>query len=215
MNQDVLSEVTQFFSKYPARDWTKKHTIIHAGDSSKYIYFIVSGSVRQYIIDKRGVEIVVNTYHNPAFFPMSQALNDKPNYYFYEPIDDCVLRAAPHEDVLRFVSNNHKVTMNLLARVLSGMDGVLMRMVYSMSESAYVRVLHELIVQSQRLSEESHNISLPLKEYELGQLCGLARETVSREFNKLKLAKLVDVKQNSIIVYDIERLTAELERCTA
>ncbi len=214
MNQVVQKKVQDFFSKYPARSWDPKQIIIHADERPSYVFYIESGDVRQYIVDKRGEEIVVNTLHHPAFFPMTQALTHAPNHFFFEAVTQCRLHAAPHDEVLRFLADNQDVTQDLLSRVLSGLDGVLMRMVYSMSESAYVRVLHELMLQSHRIGQGASEVTLPMKEYELGQLCGLSRETVSREFKKLKKQKLVALDHQTIHIYDIDALQREFEQNT-
>jgi len=211
MNKVILSKIEEFYSKYPAREWQAGQILVQAHDHPQGVYFISSGGVRQYTIDHRGGEIVVNTFHNPSFFPMSWALNDTQNEYYFETIVDSTLVCAPQAEVLAFIEDNPDVAFDLLHRVYTGLDGLLMRMVHLMSSSAYVRVLYELVIQTKRLKDtKSHNISLPIKEFELGTYCGLTPETVSREFKKLKQRKLVQVNNNEIIIVDLDLLAAEL-----
>lgn len=212
MNSEVKAKIEKFFARYPARDWPAKQIIIHAGDEPQGIYFIKSGGVRQYTIDLRGEEIVVNSFHHPAFIPMFWAFNEEPCKYFFETTEDTILQCAPREDVITFLKKNSEVSFDLLARVYSGLDGMLMRMVYLMSGTAYVRILHELIIQTRRLhTAQTTEIVLPLKEYQLGTYCGLSRETVSREFKKLKKKNLVRISNNGITVRNVDALKKELE----
>ena len=212
MDKAVKAKIEKFFEAYPARKWPAKHIIIHAGDEPQGIYYIEKGGVRQYTIDQRGEEIVVNSFHNPAFIPMFWAFNDEPCKYFFETSDDTTLRCAPKEDIVVFLKKNPDVVFDLLGRLYAGLDGVLMRMVHLMSGTAYTRILHELIIQVKRLHpKDSSEVLLPLKEYQLGSYCGLTKETVSREFKKLKQKKLVSVDSAGITVKDVKKLQEELE----
>lgn len=212
MNKVLQAKIEKFFDAYPARNWPAKHIVVHEGDEPQGIYFIEKGDIRQYTIDQRGEEIVVNSFHNPAFIPMFWAFNNSPCKYFFETTGETTLRCAPKEDVLKFLKQNPDVVFNLLERVYSGLDGVLMRMVHLMSGTAYTRILHELIIQTRRLHPgDDSKILLPLKEYQLGSYCGLTKETVSREFKKLKQKDLVSVGAAGITINNIEKLQEELE----
>ncbi len=211
MNKNIVSKIEEFYSQYPAREWRAGQILVQANDHPQGVYFIESGGVKQYTIDHRGGEIVVNTFHKPSFFPMSWAINDKQNEYYFETIVDSTLRCAPQEEVLSFIKDNPDVALDLLHRVYKGLDGLLMRMVHLMSSSAYVRVLYELVIQTKRLeATESRNILLPIKEFELATYCGLTPETISREFKKLKKRKLVKFNNNDIVIVDFDKLAAEL-----
>ncbi len=208
----VQKKISDFYSSYPARTWPAKQVVIYAGDYPEGIYLIEKGGLRQYSIDHRGSEVVVNTFKPPAFAPIVWAFLDKPCNYFFETTDVSVLRCAPKEDVLEFLSKNADVTLDLLARMSSGVEGLLSRMQLLMSGTAYSRLVHELIIQAKRLHlTETADIKLPLKEFELGQLSGLTRETVSREFKKLKSQKLVSIDSSGITIIDLLKLENSLE----
>jgi len=213
MNKNIVSKIEEFYNQYPARAWRAGQILVQANDHPQGVYFIESGGVRQYTIDHRGGEIVVNTFHKPELFPLSWALNDTKNEYYFETIVDSTLRCAPQEEVFAFIENNPEVEHVMLLRVYRGLDRLLMRMVHLMSSSAYVRVLYELVIQTKRLeTSKLQNIVLPIKEFELGTYCGLTPETISREFKKLKKRKLVRVSNNEIIIVDFARIEAELDK---
>lgn len=213
MDKQIQAKVKQLYNRFPARSWHAGQLLVQADDDPSGVYFIEKGSVRQYTIDYRGEEIVVNTFHEGSFFPMSWALNRTNNQFYFDTVEDSVLRCAPRKDIIAFLNQNSDVAMDLLERVYSGVDGVLMRMVHLMSSSAYVRVLYELILQTKRLHvQDDKNVTLPMSELELGTYCGLARETVSREFKKLKDKSLLIVNARRIIVPDVTALESELAK---
>lgn len=209
MNDSVRAKVEEFFAAYPARTWPKGQIIIHAGDEPRGVFFIEKGAIRQYSISNGGEEVVVNITQYPAFIPMSWALGKVPNSYFFETVGESVLRCAPRDEVLAFIKENPDVVFDLLHRLYVGLDGVLMRMVHLMSGTAYVRVMHELVIHAQR--NQTANSFEPINEYNLGKYSGLARETVSREIRKLKKKDLVGVSKSGVTVTDLTALEQELK----
>lgn len=212
MEMTIARKVSQFFEQFPERRHETGHILIHAQDDPSCIFFLRSGVVRQYVISDKGDEVILNSFKPNAFFPMSWALNRSENTYFFEASEDIVVHCAPVEDVVEFLTANPDVAMDLLSRMYSGLDGLLSRMTHLLSGTAYERIVNELILQTKRhtKSTDARNTMLPLKEYELGKYCGLTKETVSREFKKLKAKDLVAVSTAGITVVDLKKLTVEL-----
>ena len=215
MDLAAATKVKEFYSAYPIRKWSTKQILIHPDDKPPGVYYLESGGIRQYTIDYRGEEIVVNVFYPPAFLPMLYAFNNQPSKYFFEATEPTITRLAPTDEILQFIKSNPDVSYDLLSRLYSGIDGVLMRTVHLMSGTAYTRLLNELIIQSQRLHPgEKDAVILPLKEYQIGSYCGLSRETVSREFKKLKARNLAQVDKKGIAIPSLNRLQIELQKHT-
>ena len=147
----------------------------------------------------------MNVFKPPAFFPMSWAINNSPNKYFYKAETDTELHIVPTGDALIFIKDNPDVMLDLLSRLYKGMDGLLGRMVHLMSGSAKSRLLYELVIESRRFGKKNADgsIQLSVSEGDLAGRTGLSRETVSREIHKLKNQDLVSLKHSGIIVKDI------------
>jgi CRP-like cAMP-binding protein len=147
MTLPVTKKVEQFFSRYPLKQYDKGEILILADEDPKYIYNLVEGHVREYDISYRGDEIVVNVFKPPAFFPMSWPIAKTPNRYFFEAAEKVKARLAPPEEVFDFIKNNADVTLDLLARLYIGVDGMRRRMAHLMGGSAKSRLLFELIIE--------------------------------------------------------------------
>lgn len=207
----VEQQVADFFAAFPKRQFDSGQTIIQPFEQAERIFYIESGRVRQYAITNSGDEVVLNIFENPAFIPMVWALNDADNQYVFSALSDVTVRVAPKQAALKFIKEQPEVAFDLLKRVSSGLDGVMLRMVHLMSSSAYVRILHELVIQVKRAKQPGTSIVLPIKEYELANICGLSKETVSRQFAQLKKLRLVSVTSEGIAVKDTKKLLAELD----
>ncbi|MFS8118744.1 MAG: Crp/Fnr family transcriptional regulator, partial [Microcoleus sp.] len=164
-----------------------------------------SGLVREYDISYRGDEVVVNTFKQFAFFPMSWAINQTPNKYFYKTETQTELHVVPTEVALEFIKANPDVMLDLLSRIYRGMDGLLGRTVHLMSGTAKSRLVYELIIACSRLVKPNPDGSytLHMNEIDLPASSGLSRETISREIAKLKERDLVSVTGKIMIVKNI------------
>ena len=173
---------------------------------------LLSGQVKQYDISSKGLEVVVNIFKPPAFFPMAWAINNTPNTYFYASHNSTALKLAPQEDVLDFIQANNDVLYDLLRRIFLGGEGVQRRMVHMMSSTAKTRIIFELVLSCQRFGEAQPDGSYLLLLYETDLACrvGISRETTSRELNKLKQAGLLDMTRKYIIIKDLDTLEQEL-----
>lgn len=208
---DIHGIVDAFFSGFPAHEYFKGAILIRAADEPKGIYYLKSGHIRQYVITKEGEEITLNIYKPGAFFPMAWAVNAYPNHYYFEAMDDSVVRIAPKEDAVEFVKNEPDVLFDLLQRLYIGLDGVLSRMEHLMSGKARERLITILIISAKRFGRhntgrDAITIDLRLTHQDLASLAGLSRETVTREMMELKQSGLLDYTNTAISIQNITDL---------
>lgn len=207
MDALVAQKIEDFFSDFPLRQYPAGQIIIQGHDNPRHIFHLLEGRVKQYDISHRGDEIVLNIFKPPAFFPMSYAINNTPNTYFYEAETDIVVHLAPIEQTVKFLRAHPDILYDLLGRVYRGTDGLLGRLTRVMAGSARSRVLYELLIEGRRFGHQhTHGVAVELTESDIGSHAGLARETVSREIGKLKHEGLISVIKNDIFINDLDRL---------
>jgi len=208
----IRDKVYEQFSQYPKRVYPKGQILVFADESPEHIFYLVKGSVRKYDVSYRGDEVVVNVFKENSFFPMSWAINQSANKFFYKTETETELHIVPAEDALQFLKDNPDVMLDLLTRLYRGMDGLLGRMVHLMSGTAKSRLIYELIIECRRSGQKPKDGSYKLTttESDLAARSGLSRETVSREIAKLKNQGWVEVTSGGIVVKDITPLEAAL-----
>lgn len=209
MDQIVAEKIEDFFAAYPTRQFSKGHILIHAHDNPTQVFHLLEGRVKQYDISYRGDEVVLNVFKPPAFFPMSFAVNQTPNVYFFEAEEDIAVQAAPGADAVAFIKANPDVLLDLLSRVYRGTDGLIGRLTHLMAGSARSRILYEILIECRRFgTARGTGMAIALTETDIGAHAGLARETVSREIRKLKEEGMISVIKKEIWVNDIDRLSS-------
>ena len=208
---EIAKKIEAFFELYPKQQFSKGHVLVHAGENPPGVFYLIKGSVREYDIANNGEEVVVNVFNPRAFFPMSYVVNRTPNDYFFEATSDIVIRQAPIDASLNFLTTNPDVLFDLLSRVFSGTDGVLRRLAHLMGGTAMSRLMFELIIACRRAGKSSNGeYRVMLKETELAARTGLTRETVNRQLHTLKNQGLVTTIQGGLVINKLDELERKL-----
>lgn len=220
MDEKIHLEIDNFFKQFKHQIYKKGEVLIRVDDEPGGVFYLTGGTVKEYAISRKGEELVVNVFKPISFFPMSWAINQTPNHYYYEALEDVEIWKAPREQTVEFIKQNPDVLFNLMSRVYKGIDGILMRMVYLMSGEAYTRVVAELLIAAKRFGKSNaKSTELHLSEKDIAGQAGMARETVSREIKILKDKGLVTFKKQGLqgahsksvlIIEDVDRLEDEL-----
>lgn len=212
MPNDIKEKIVKFFTQYPVKSFDKGQFLIQAERPQSNVFYVVEGRVSQFDITPSGKEVVVNIFKRGAFFPMSWAINNTPNHYFFEASTNVAAHVVPAADAVQFLKDNPDVLFDLLARVYKGVDGVLRRMAHLMGGSAKSRLLFELLNSAYRFGEtQDTEVFINLKENDLAKQSGLARETVSRILQELKAAGLVKIKRGGMTITSLAKLEAMLD----
>ncbi len=213
MDEQVKKKVDTFFKQYKKQIYKKGEIVIRADDNPLGIFYLTEGLVKKYAISKKGDELVLNIFKPISFFPMSWAINNTKNIYFYEATTQVEVWRAPTEETLKFIKDNPDVLFNLISRVYRGIDGMMLRMSYLMTGSAYERLITELMIQSKRfgrINKKETSIEIKITEKDLATSAGMSRETVSREMKMLKNKGIITLNKNLLVIKNVNKLEAEL-----
>lgn len=212
MKNELKNKVREFFIQFSHKYFSKGEILIYPGSKPVSVFYLERGYVKQYAITEKGAEIVLNTFKSNTYFPMSNAVNDISNDYYFEAETDIEVWIAPIDKIVEFIQKNPEILYDLLKRVYSGTEGILLRLSYLMSGKAYHRLIVEILIQTKRFGENVFNETYKLNstESELASLSGLTRETVSREMKNLRLNNLVTIENKHFVIHDLKRLENEL-----
>lgn len=211
MDGVIAKKIDDFFIQYKKQSYKKGEILIRADDDPVGVFYLKEGFVKEYVISKKGEELVINVFRPIVFFPMSWAINGASNKYFYEAVTDLIVWRAPREKVIQFIKNNPDVLFNLMSRVYRGIDGVLTRMTYLMAGNAYARLITELLIQTKRFGKKSGtSFKVKISEKDIASQSGMTKETVSREMKVLKNKGLITFSKNDLVVMDMKKLEDEL-----
>ena len=198
----IPEKISAFFESFPLKQYAKGSQLLFPDEVVPPVSYLIKGKVAQYSITASGIKHILTIYKPGAFFPMSCAVNNKPNTYFFEALEALQVRQAPATEVVAFLREQPDVLFNLLQRLYSGVDGLLGRMSLLMNGSAHSRLLFELAIAGDRFGvrQPDGSILIHITESQLASQTGLARETVSRELQKCAEDGAVKLARGSIVV---------------
>lgn len=213
MDSHISSKLQSFFELYPSALYKKGEIILKAQENPSAIHYIQSGMVRQYAISTNGDEMTLNIYKPCAFFPMMWALNDTPNRYYFEAMEQTTIYKAPRHEVINFLKKEPELLLNLTSRLFKALDGLLSKMEYLMTGNAHAKVIFTLLNTAYRFGQKHEprvDLTLHMTHRELAALAGITRETCTRELKKLEAGGYIVVTNHAISIPDIHRLEEEI-----
>lgn len=211
MDATVRLKIDAFFADYPLQKLPEGKILCLADEQPTCTYYVASGAVCAYDITEKGHEVIISTYKPPSFFPLAWTIGEFENYYFFKTIAETELRTAPRDAVVSFLKQNPDVMFEVFKHVSIGVEVLLGRLKHLMGGSTFDRLVHELALECHQFGKHKLDGSwfLAMSESELAARSGLARETVSREIQKLK--HLLEVNRHGITIRNLEKLEQELK----
>lgn len=213
MDIDVSKKLDKFFQQYKSKKYKRHEILIRAADEPAGLFYLKEGIVRQYAITVSGEELTINVFKPISMFPMTWIVNDSISSHYFEAMTPITVWIAPKNEVLEFIKKEPDILLDLIKRIYKGLDGYFMRMEHLMLGNAQARLIAELLIYARRFGEQQENftkVNFKLTEKDLAAQSGIARETVSREIQKLKKKRLINFQNNTLFINDLHKLEEEL-----
>lgn len=217
-----LPLLSGFFRKLHRTDYSRGEVIYESDSDYQRVFYINKGYVKSYFISSDGGYNMLTIYGPNSIFPLGPTLRKDIgrtpfhllDTVYFEAIIDVDLYFSKSDDMFSFCEKNPKAYKEMLTALVRNYDLYLSRVEASIMKHARQRIAHQLIVLASSFSSETYGqrvLDVPLTHQDIADSLGMARETVSREMEAFKHDGLVDVKDQHIIITDIEKLSSERE----
>jgi CRP/FNR family transcriptional regulator len=200
------SELNSLLSAGSPSSYKKGEVIIRAEDDPSGIFHIISGYVRCYSLSEEGKELTMDILKPGSSFPLTWAIGNVTNSYFYEAMTDSQVTKTPRDKVLQFVRGEPEIFYGLTKNLLSNLDNLLIRMGFLLRAEAKDKIYLTLELLAENFGQTNPDceaiIKLPLTHQDIANLTGLTRETTSIELNKLEKRGLISRKDKLWVMKD-------------
>ncbi len=187
------------------KTFTKNTIIINEGDESDSLYVILSGTVKIFLSDEDGKEIILNTQGPNEYFGELALIDDAPRSASVMTLDDCKVSIILKRDFEEFISKNPEICF----RLIRGLTKRLRRLTDNVKSLAlmdvYGRVARTLIELSEDLDGKKI-VQQKLTQRDIANMVGASREMVSRILRDLSTGGYITVEKKHITIN--ERLPA-------
>lgn len=194
--------LTKLSENRETRKYQKKSTIYEIDQYPKYLYFVISGSIKTVQHTDSGKELILQVYGSGDFVGLTSAIQDLPYQDSAITSDDSELLLIPIEDFRIVMFNNRDFSakfINMLAHHASHTESQLIDMAFS---SVRKKVSKAILAFAEKKESNTINVSRD----DLAALAGTARESVIRTLTDFKNEGLIEINGSNIKILAQEKL---------
>ncbi|MCC4834135.1 cAMP-activated global transcriptional regulator CRP [Shewanella sp. 1_MG-2023] len=185
--------------KYPA-----KSTLIHAGEESDTLYYIVKGSVAVLIKDEEGKEMILS-YLNQGDFIGELGLFEEQaeRTAWVRAKQPCEIAEISYKKFKQLIQVNPEILMKLTAQMAYRLQSTSQKVGDLAFLDVAGRIAQTLLHLAKQPDAMTHPDGMQIKitRQEIGQIVGCSRETVGRILKMLEEQSLIQAHGKTIVVY--------------
>jgi CRP-like cAMP-binding protein len=170
-DEQELDRIVGFFK---SRSVKKNDILLHEGNVSREFYYVHTGGIRTFFIDKNGYEKTRYVMlDNQIGTTLSSFISQKPSSEFIEALDDTELLTISHQDFYRLIKeidNWKNFYQKILEKAYSFQNRKIEALVTLTAKQRYEQLLTENPVFIQRLSNKVLASYLDMREETLSRL---------------------------------------------
>lgn len=205
----MVNIIIAYCKNKPLVVYKKGEIIFRPGEQISHVAFVKEGYVRLYKTLESGQEVTINIFK--PVFPLSlyYAVTKKENPYYFEAITDLSMYKCPVDEFDEFISSREEIKNEIITYLFEIFELAVDNVAQALAGDAgdKVATLISSIAKKYGVKENDHTkVEFHTTHNIISSLCGLTRETASREIGKLEDLGLIHQRGGHIIVNDLEKL---------
>ena len=194
-NLDPVLE--EMISSFPLKKVARGRTIIYQGEIPRSSYIVVNGTVRIYSLNTRGDESNISFISTGNIFPVEVVFEKNTScLHYYEATSDVEIAVIPTEILRKEFNNNIKLSNIILDSIATQYVGAkihIQALEQTRAKNKILRILQYLVLRfGEKNKAGNWLIVLRLKQHDIANMVGVARETAATELGKLKKLNIIE-----------------------
>ncbi len=180
-----------------------RHTVVlHAGDRTDNIYFVLSGALKVQVSDEEGREVILSLLGPGELFGEMGVLDDHPRSATVLAVEPSELVVIGQTDFKRCLAENPDVSLFIM-RSLTKRLRVADRTIESLALlDVYGRVAR-LLVEAAETVDGRKVVTQKISKQDIAKMIGASREMVSRVMRDLTAQGLIHEQDGQLILVDL------------
>lgn len=187
--------------------YKKKHLLFSEGERPVYVYFVISGKLKGFLINEDGKEFITNMYTKGDFFGYTAVIEDINYIESVQVLEDAELMLIPKSDFLQLINNDRQVSLqfiSMLSHNIREKEEKLLNLAYN---SLRKKVAKGIITVIDKFKEQKHGKPvIQISREDLANVVGAAQESMIRTLKEFKTENLIEIVDGSIYVLNENRL---------
>ncbi len=208
---DVALKNLSIISSYKV--YKKNEVIFHLGDEGSTLFILNSGSVKIFLNDDKGKEVILKILYKGDFFGEMSLLDGQfrsANVMSVEPSKALIIQ---REDFLRLIESNPEIALNTmisLSRRLRKIDEKVASLAFLDSYGKVARFLLDFMEDNGNDIDGKVIIETNLTRLQMANMAGISRETLTRIFGEFQKRGVIKVQGRNVTILDESLLKREI-----
>ena len=187
--------------------YKRKQVIYSESNHPNRLYYVIKGKVKTYKTNEDGKELVTELFRTGDFLGYIALLEGTAYKDTAEAMEETELAVIPKEDFDDLINKNPEIAkkfIQLLAKNISEKEDHLLGLAYNSLRKKVADAL--LVLQQKYQKNKEDNFSIEISRESLATIAGTATESLIRTLSDFRNEKMVDIKNGSIIIINLQKL---------
>jgi DNA-binding response OmpR family regulator len=199
--------LTEFKEGRNTNAYKRKQVIYAEGNHPTKLYYVVKGSVKTYIRNEGGKELIIGLYNEGDFLGYMALMENDVYKETAEPLSDVELALIPTSEFERLLSDNPLVMKKFIQMLAQNIHEKEIRLIATAYNSLRKKVADTLAILYRKYNaKEAHDYTIDLSRENLAAIAGVAKESLIRMLGELKDEQLIDVEGSKIKILKLQEL---------
>jgi len=186
-----------------------KEQLFHKGDEGNQIYVVIRGKLKALTTSDAGDDVVFSILGSGEVIGEIALLGSSGRTATVTAIDECQLLVIDRRDFLNVLRSHPDVAVELLSVLAERVKRVSELVEDTLFLNLPLRLAKKLVAFSRRYGEEVEGsagirINLKLSQEEWGDLVGVTRESINKQFRSWTDEGLIEIDHGFVVVLKLE-----------
>lgn len=187
--------------------YKKRHLLYTQGDQPIFVYYIVEGRIKEFLINEDGKELITNMYTKGDFVGYTAVLEEVPYPESISVLDDTELLLIPKADFLQLINTDRQVArkfIKLLSHNVVEKEEKLLNLAYDSLRKKVAKGIIDVVDKFK--DQKDGKPVVQISREDLANVIGSAQESMIRTLREFRMENLIDINDGSIYVLNETKL---------
>ncbi len=209
---DLPKDEREMLLAHQSEQTYKKAEIIFKEGAHAYgIFYILSGKVKKFKVDKDGREQIIYVANTGELLGYHAVLSLSRHTDNAMALEESQIVFIPAEDFLKVIQRSNFLSRRLLSNLSHEFAVMSNALTLFAQRPVRERLALQLILLREKYKENFQPgmpVEIRMSRKDLASLVGTARENVVRVLSEFKAGKILETKARNIVVLDVKKLIA-------
>jgi CRP/FNR family cyclic AMP-dependent transcriptional regulator len=176
-------------------------SVLHAGDRSDFVYFVLTGSLKVVVSDEDGREVILSILGQGELFGEMGMFGEQPRSASVVAVTPADLVMIAKHDFRRIMQDNFEVAWRIMCNLADRLRNADRKIESLALMDVYGRVARLLLEMSEDVNGDAVVVRKITKQ-DIAKMIGASREMVSRVMKDLSTQGLIEETDRGIVLRD-------------